>query len=86
MNNHLPLINQTFQMIKRKELMFRIDAYLKSQNVTEEEIEQIKEKASNQYKTYVIETLVKRNKTCFYIGIAATVLSFLLFFFFSTFI
>jgi hypothetical protein len=82
MNNHLPLINQTFQMIKRKELMFRIDAYLKSQNVTEEEIEQIKEKASNQYKTYVIETLVKRNKTCFYIGIAATVLSFLLFFFF----
>lgn len=76
------LIDKVFKMIKERELMYRIDNYLRAQNFNTEEIDYVKNKASEKYNEYVVESIKKRNKICFYVGITLTILFSILFFFY----
>lgn len=76
------LIEKVFEMLKKNELSYRIDNSLKAYNLTTSEISIIREEATRKYKYYVIETLKKRNKICFYIGLGLIVLVSILFFFY----
>ena len=76
------LIEKVFEMLKKNELSYRIDNSLKTYNLTTSEISIIREEATRKYKYYVVETLKKRNKICFYIGLGLIVLVSILFFFY----
>lgn len=76
------LIEKVFEMLKKNELSYRIDNSLKAYNLTTSEISIIREEATRKYKYYVVETLKKRNKICFYIGVGLIVLVSILFFFY----
>jgi hypothetical protein len=76
------LIEKVFEMFKKRELSYRIDNSLKAHNLTLEEIDYIKDEASKKYNEYVVESIKKRNKICFYVGIGLSLLFLILFFFY----
>ncbi len=80
MINQNMLVEKVFEMLKKRELTYRIDNSLKAHNLTPEEIEHVKNKALEKYNDYVVESIKKRNKVSFYIGIFFTVLNSILFF------
>ena len=82
MINQNMLVEKVFEMLKKRELTYRIDNSLKTHNLTPDEIEEVKNKASEKYNEYVVESIKKRNKICFYVGITLTILFSILFFFY----
>ena len=60
MINQNMLVEKVFEMLKKRELTYRIDNSLKTHNLTPDEIEEVKNKASEKYNEYVVESIKKK--------------------------
>ncbi len=82
MNDKSGLVQKVLEMLKKRELTYRIDKYLDAKDLTLEEKESIKSEASRMYHDYIVEFLKKRNKIWFYIGVGLVIFLPLFFFFY----